>query len=225
MRFSEQLRQEADPIFEAIFSHSFVQGIAKGEVPKEALIHYVKQDYEYLNAFMKVYGIAISKAESREDMAMYNEQISFVLHSEVHPHLNFCEVAGVNYEDLQGESLAPTADHYISHMLSVAYRGTPGEILAVLLPCPWTYWEIGKKITDDVQPNESHPFYEWIRFYNDDVCASVTKQFCNRLDRWALTAGEHEKQKMKEAFLTSCRLEYAFWDMAYTEEKWQPEKA
>lgn len=223
MSFSKELRQEADSIFEGIFSHPFVRGIAAGEVPKESLIHYVKQDYEYLNAFMKVYGVAISKCTSREDMAMFNEQISFVLNSEIHPHHNFCEVAGVDYKDLHGYPLTPTADHYINHMLTVAYQGTLGEMLAVLLPCPWTYWEIGEKIIKDVHPTESHPFYEWISFYNDEACASTTLQFCERLDRWAEQSGTREKQQMRNAFLKSCQLEHAFWEMAYTEENWRAE--
>lgn len=221
MKFSEQLRQEAEPIFEAIFSHPFVRGIGEGDVPKEVLIHYVKQDYEYLNAFMKVYGLAVSKCDNREDMAMFNEQISFVLNSEIHPHHNFCEVAGVEYEDLQGEPLAPTAHHYITHMLTVAHQGSLGEILAALLPCPWTYREIGEKIMKDVQPDRAHPFYEWISFYSDEKCALITKSFCERLDHWAEEASEREKQKMKDAFLKSCRLEYSFWEMAYTQQQWQ----
>ena len=61
MSFSKQLRQEADSIFEAIFAHPFVRGIASGDLQAEQLIHYVKQDFEYLNSFMQMYGTAISK--------------------------------------------------------------------------------------------------------------------------------------------------------------------
>jgi len=61
MSFTEQLRRENDDLFAAIFKHPFVRGIAEGKLDREQLIHYVKQDYEYLNAFMRIYGIAISK--------------------------------------------------------------------------------------------------------------------------------------------------------------------
>ena len=79
MSFSAELRREADPIFNAIFEHPFVLGIANGRFKKEQLIHYVKQDYEYLNAFIQIYGIAISKCQNRKDMEMFNKQISFML--------------------------------------------------------------------------------------------------------------------------------------------------
>ncbi|MBM7645105.1 thiaminase/transcriptional activator TenA [Scopulibacillus daqui] len=221
MTFTVELRKEADPIFEAIFNHPFVQGIAKGHLEKEQLIHYVKQDFEYLNAFMKVYGLAISRCDTRDDISLFNRQISFVLNSEIHPHHNFCQAAGVHYDDLQYEPLAPTANHYINHMLSAAATGSLGEIIAALLPCPWTYWEIGKKLIKEINPDQSHPFYDWITFYGRDIEGeSLTEVLCERLDRWAADASEDEKQKAKSHFIKSCQLEYGFWDMAYKLEKW-----
>ena len=222
MSFSAELRREADPIFEAIFQHPFVKGLASGDLKKEQLIHYVKQDFEYLNSFVQIYGIAISKCQNREDMELFHQQISFVLNSEVHPHNNLCRVAGVAYEELQGYPLAPSAHHYIRHMLTAAHEGTIGDILAVLLPCPWTYWEIGKKLLKEVQPDPSHPFYDWIHFYGDRT-DSITTAFCARLDEWAKEARQTEKENMKELFLLSCQLEYQFWEMAYTVEDWPVE--
>ncbi|RYM04969.1 thiaminase II [Sporolactobacillus sp. THM7-7] len=220
MTFSETLRQEADPIFGAIFNHPFVQGIAKGNVKREALIHYVKQDYSYLNAFIKVYGLAIAKCDKRQDMKLFNEQIAFILNSEIHPHRNFCRVAGVRYEDLQDQPLAPTASHYIEHMLAVAYSGSLAEILAAFLPCPWTYWEIGKKLLAE-SLTEDHPFYDWITFYGENKeIQPLTERYCRRLDQLTEGVSSAEKEKIKDHFMKSCQLEYAFWDMAYRVEKW-----
>ena len=39
MRFSKQLREEANHIFEACYNHPFVQGIAEGQLGKEQLVH------------------------------------------------------------------------------------------------------------------------------------------------------------------------------------------
>ncbi|MFI8720768.1 thiaminase II [Bacillus altitudinis] len=219
MTFSTQLRQEAEPLFEAIYQHPFVRGLAAGELEKEQIIHYVKQDAEYLNAFIKIYAAAISRCTDREDITFFHQQMAFVLDSETHPHQNLCRVAGVAYDELQGASLAPSAHHYIHHMLQVAEEGTLGEIIAVLLPCPWTYWEIGKRMLKDVEPDPAHPFYEWITFYGG-LTDSVTVELCKRLDQWAEGASEKEKEKMKQHFILSCQLEYKFWDMAFTVEEW-----
>ncbi|MDG5472591.1 thiaminase II [Jeotgalibacillus sp. ET6] len=224
MTFTEELRRENEDIFSLIFDHPFVQGIGKGDVPEEALAHYIKADYEYLNAFMKIYGIAISKSSSREDIAYFNKQIDFVLHSEIHPHNNFCEVIGVSYEDLQGYPLPPTADHYIKHMMAHAQLGTLGEIIAALLPCPWTYFEIGRELIKQYSPSEDHPFFPWITFYAEQRVEDVVLVMRERLDALAESASEQEKQRMKEAFRKSCQLEWSFWEMAFSCEKWITEK-
>ncbi|TYR80782.1 thiaminase II [Priestia megaterium] len=220
MSFSAELRKEASYIYEAIFNHPFIKGISEGNVPREALIHYVTQDYEYLTAFVRIYGAALTKCRTREEMEIFNNGISLVLHSEIHPHNNFCQVAGVRYEDLHNEPLAPTATHYINHMTSVAHTGSLAEIIAVLLPCPWTYVEIGEKIMKEKKPSADHPFYEWIMFYNNDEMKQTTTWFCQKLDELTEQSTDIEKQRIKDHFMKSCELEYLFWEMAYTQEKW-----
>jgi thiaminase/transcriptional activator TenA len=220
MSFSQQLRQDGNSIFEAIYTHPFVQGIANGKLGKEQLIHYVKQDFEYLNAYMRVYGLGLSKCTERKDIEMFHEKIGFILNSEIHPHHNFCQAAGVTYEELQGYPMAPTAQHYTRHMLSVAAQGTLGEIFAVLLPCPWTYIESAERMIQEVNPGKDHPFYEWIMFYGDQTIKPGLTILCEKLDQWADTASEAEKQRMREHFMISCQLEYKFFDMAYKIENW-----
>lgn len=219
MSFTEQLRIGADPIYEAIFKHPFVRGIADGSLAKEQLIHYIKQDFEYLNTYMRIYGIAISRCETREQIALFNEQISFILSSEIHPHRNFCDRAGVAYEELQGYPLAPSAHHYTRHMLNAAYEGSLEDILAALLPCPWTYAEIGQRLLEEVRPTPDHPFYEWMHFYGSRE-SGVTDKMRSLLDGWAEGLSETRRRKLKELFDASCKLEYMFWDMAYKLEEW-----
>ncbi len=223
MSFSAELRKETDYIFEACYNHPFVQGIAKGELGKEQLIHYVKQDFEYLNAMIQSRAYGLAKCKNRDDMEMFNTSISFILNSEIHPHNNFCKVAGVEYEDLQGYALAPTAQHYTRHMLNVSQEGTLGEIIAVTLPCPWVYLYVAERIIKEFNPNPNHPFYEWIMFYGGQEEPRMNV-YLKRLDEIAEKTSEEEKAKMKEHFILSCQLEYMFFDMAYKVEQWPVQK-
>ncbi|WP_156290335.1 thiaminase II [Oceanobacillus salinisoli] len=225
MSFTEQLRKENDAIFQQIFEHPFVDGIGKGNVPNESIAHYIKADFEYLNAFMKIYGIAISKSDNRGDIQYFFDKMAFILNDEIHPHHNFCEYIGVPYETLQGHPLPPTADHYIKHMMYHAQTGTMAETLGALLPCPWTYQEIGIELMEKYQPEKDHPFYQWISFYGDTGSRNVTAEMRERLDALAEEASPLEKERIKEAFRKSCELELAFWEMAYTCEVWPSKKA
>ncbi|WP_010529204.1 thiaminase II [Lentibacillus jeotgali] len=222
MTFTQMLRKENDDLFQAIMNHPFVDGIGKGDVPDEAIAHYIKADFEYLNAFMRIYGTAISKSAKREDMQFFNNQIQFVLNSEVHPHHNFCDHIGVGYDELQGYPLPPTADHYVKHMMYHTNMGGLGEAISAVLPCPWTYLEIGRELKTQYDPPADHPFYQWINFYAEK--GNKTEEMCDRLDRIAENASQEERGHMIEAFRKSCMLELAFWEMAYTCEEWSTGK-
>lgn len=221
MAFTDQLRQEADPIFEAILAHPFIRGIAQGELDGEQLAHYVRQDFQYLTIFCQVYGLAISKSTSREDIEFFNSQISFVMDSENHPHQNLAKVSGYPIEELESaDTLAPTARNYTRHMLHAAESGTLGELLSALYPCPLTYYEIGLKLKEEVAPDASHPFKEWIEFYADPAVGEICSEFAGRIDALAEDAGSAERARMADHYLTSCRMEYMFWSMAYEVEQW-----
>ncbi|MBB5173410.1 thiaminase II [Texcoconibacillus texcoconensis] len=219
MTFSNQLREEAEELFQACYHHPFIKGIGKGDLKKEQLIHYVKQDYEYLNAMIRARALSMAKCDNREDMELFNSGIGFILNSEIHPHHCFCRVAGVDYEELQGYPLAPTAHHYANYMEKVAHEGTLAEAIAVALPCPWIYLYVGKRLIEEYNPDESHPFYEWITFYGSQEEPRMNRSL-EKLDELAERASEEEKQRMREHFMASCKLEYMFFDMAYKVEEW-----
>ena len=199
MTFSKQLREEAKDILQATYQHPFIRGIAKGDLAAEQLIHYVKQDYEYLNSMIKARGYALTKCTKREDMEMFFTGIDYVLHSEGTAHVNLCRVAGVDYEELQGYPLSPTAHHYVNHMISASASGTLGDIIAVTLPCPWMYLEIGRRLVREVKPDKTHPFYDWITIYGKDSSEATDRSF-NRLDEIAAQVGEEAACRCASCF-------------------------
>jgi thiaminase (transcriptional activator TenA) len=219
--FSDQLRSLADPLFTTVKSHPFVVGIADESLERAQLIHYVQQDFQYLNSYIHVYGLGISKCVSREDMRKFHDRIGFVLDDELHAHQNLCDVAGVDYRDLQKNcTLAPSAHHYAAHMVSVAQSGTLGDILAALLPCHWMYVEIADDIMKRVQPQPNHVFYPWISFYQSEEMKESLHELREWLDANADDVGPRAKERMEQAFMVSCQMECRFFDMAYNLEKW-----
>ena len=221
MTFSSRLREQADSIFKAVLAHPFVDGIAKQSVEPSALIHYVRQDIQYLSTYAKVYGLAIAKSPDQSFMQLFHRRIDLVLNGEITAHLNFCKVAGVDYDMLHdSRQMAPTAQHYATHMLSTAQMGQLGDIIAVLLPCHWIYVDIAKTMQKTLQPTSNHLFYDWISFYADDRMAVGLKELIDALDQIAKNASADELRSMQNAFLTSCQMEYKFFEMAYTLEHW-----
>lgn len=226
MSFSTHIKTVAQPMLTEIMHHPFVVGIANGELPKEALTFYVGQDFNYLNAFIKVYAGAIQKCSDRQTMALFADQIEFILNSEIHPHHVFCRVAGVEYESLQHEHQAPMTYLYNEHMYNAMRTGDLIDIIAAMLPCPWTYTEIGNQLVQAGQNNDTNPYADWIDFYaggmqhNSDE-PSLTDKLFALLDREAASYDDDRLQQVEQRFLKSCELEWHFWDQAYYQKDWQ----
>lgn len=221
LSLSAELRKEAEPLFQRIYEHPFVQGIKNGTLSSEQLIHYVQQDHQYLSTFARIYALALTRSQTREEMAFFHENIGFILYSETHPHRNLCKVAGVDFEELDKDvPLAPSARNYMNHMLVAAQSHTLADLYAAILPCPWTYIDIAERMVKEINPSKEHPFYDWIHFYTTEAITDLNRDLCDRLDQLAAELTPVDRERIKEIFFISCDHEYRFWEMAYTLEQY-----
>lgn len=214
MSITAEWRERADAWFEQNYKHPFVEGIRKGQLPKESLIHYVTQDRMYLQVYMKLCGLGIFQSEEREDIDFFDQIIHIIQDEESHPHRNLCEVAGVTPESITPAPLAEAAQQYIQHMIQAGQKGF-AHLLAAMLPCPWVYQEIGRRMLKEEHVNEEHPFYPWISFYGRTSTFDTTAYIRQRLDQLVPRMGKSEQEELYRIFVQSCQHEVAFWDMAY----------
>ncbi|TFH17678.1 hypothetical protein E4H04_04635 [Candidatus Bathyarchaeota archaeon] len=95
-----------------------------------------------------------------------------------------------------------------------------GENVAALLPCMWTYLDVGG-ILADIGGYKSHFIYgAWCEAYTVPDYIDLVKVYRNLVNRSAEGAGKTEKNRMRRHFSLSMRYEYMFWNMAYSMEKW-----
>ena len=119
-------------------------------------------------------------------------------------------------DDAQDAQRSPTNTAYVNHMLATAAHHGLGATAASLLPCPWTY----HLLRDELGASE-HPLYsQWTAFYVAGLLQNSVDAWRSFVDREAQSAGRRELEAMREAFLTSSRYEYMFWEMAYNMEQW-----
>jgi thiaminase/transcriptional activator TenA len=115
---------------------------------------------------------------------------------------------------------APTNEAYTNHILRVAYEGSMGENVAALLPCMWTYLDVGGRLAE-IGGYKGHLIYEeWCEAYNAQEYNELVKIYRSLVDRSAEKSGKTVKDKMRHHFRVSMRYEYMFWDMAYSMEEW-----
>ncbi len=217
MAFSDQLLADGDSLWEAQKTHPFVVELAEGTLDPAAFRHWVEQDYRYLLDYARVFAIGGCKARDEETMTDLLGISHAILADELELHREFADEYGISRADLEGVTKAPTCLAYTNYLLRTAYEGSLAELAAAIYPCGQGYLDVADHmatIADGEQPYT--PFIE--KYTSDEFRESVAwmRGFVNRC------AEQHpgERDAMREAFLTSTRLETAFWGMAYEQETW-----
>lgn len=222
MKFSEEIRQEVDHIWEASFNHPFVKGIGDGTLRLECFRFYVLQDAYYLSHFARVQALGAVKAPDLHTTSRLAGHAQGTYEAELKLHENFSERLGITKEERDDFKPAPTAYAYTSHMYRAAYSGHLGDVIAAILPCYWLYYEIGEKLQGCI-PDE--PIYqEWIAAYGGEWFRTLVEEQIARLDEIAEKVTDADRERMKEHFILSSQYEYSFWEMAYDLETWPVHK-
>ena len=213
-RFTDDLWQEAQPLWQAILTHPFLTEIKAGTLPIESFRYYVGQDYHYLEGFARTVATALAKAPTVELLSAIARRVLTPIERPLHERL--FALAGLDPAGVADLPLAPTNLAYQNHMLAVASRGGLGETAAALLPCPWTYHELGNHLTE-----VAHPIYgQWAAFYSEGLLTDSVRAWRSFVDDEAAEAGPRTRLAMRQAFLRSMRYEWMFWEMAYRREAW-----
>lgn len=217
MAFSDRLLERGSEIWEAQKAHPFVRELADGTLDDEAFAHWVRQDYRYLLDYARVFAIAGARARSERWMTDLLDVAHTTLDTEMDLHREFAGEYGISREELESVRKAPTCEAYTSFLLRTAYEGSLAEISAALYPCGQGYLDIARHAAE--RASEEHRYTPWIEMYTSEEfheAVSMLREFVD--DCGERYPGEHDA--MQEAFLTSARWEYAFWEMAYTGESW-----
>ena len=133
--FYSDLRQESDPIFEAIFRHPMVVELCAGTLPEEKWAYYLAQDYQYLRDFKQAMGLALLQVETPREIFEWIDRIAGLADLESRRHLTWARRLGLSEDDLLSAEPDPMALVYRQHMLLAAHRSL-GELFSALVPCP-----------------------------------------------------------------------------------------
>lgn len=219
-RFSERLLKEARPVWDKCYEHPFLMELCKGTLSQDRFAYYMKQDYVYLIDYAKIFALGSLKSKDLVTMGMFARLLDSTLNVEMGLHRQYAEKFGISREELEATVPAPTTVAYTKYLLDAASTGSLAELVAVLLPCMWSYWEIGTAFAK-VPGALDHPLYkEWIEMYASEEFGELARWCISLMDRLAEGLPENELAILSDRFMASSRLEYLFWDMAYRKEEW-----
>jgi thiaminase (transcriptional activator TenA) len=219
-RFTDHLRTLAEPIWRAQHEHPFVRGISDGTLDIERFKHWVRQDYLYLIDYCRLLGLASARAPDLDTLTRFAAMLQATAHTEMDLHRAYAREFGIEPSELEQELMAPTTRAYTDFLLRVAAIGDYAELVAALLPCLWGFSDIGRALDAAGAPDEPR-YAKWIAMYADSDFAVLAEWCRDLLDRLANGCDENGRHRIEDAFLTSSRYELAFWQMAWTGERWQ----
>ncbi|KAF9335313.1 hypothetical protein BG006_000380 [Podila minutissima] len=197
--------------------HAFVQGIADGTLPKESFIHYMKQDYLFLQTYARAHGLGAFKARTMEESKAFAEIVVHIA-DESKLHIDYCAKWGITYEEIVNtpESMANVA--YTRYVLDIGMTGGLLELGLAIAPCLIGYGEIGSRLYNDPKTvrGDANPYWDWIKNYHDSNYQEAVDRGIANLERQCNTQqpSEHRLEQMEEIFRAATRLEVSFWDMA-----------
>jgi thiaminase/transcriptional activator TenA len=221
MKFSQILYEKVSGIWEKTHQHPFVVGLGTGELPTESFIRYMKQDYVFLIDYAKLFAFGSVKARDLETMGYFAKLLDETLHGEMDLHRQYAERFGITHQQLEETRPTPINLAYTRYMLNVAQNGSLDELISTLLPCMWSYWEIGKSLAENYPGSIEHPLYgDWVKMYSSVEFGELTTWLIEKLNKLVEGKPKRELDVIEEHFLTTSRFEYMFWDMVYQGGDW-----
>jgi thiaminase/transcriptional activator TenA len=217
MGFSDDLLAAGEGIWDAQYGHPFVVELAEGTLAPAAFRRWLEQDYRYLLDYARTFAVAGARAREEETMRRLLGVAHETIDVEMDLHREFAAEYGLTPADLEAVEKRPTCEAYTSFLLRTAHAGSLAETAAAVYPCGRGYLDVADHVADRV--DDGNPYAEWVETYTSDAFREEVAW----LREWVDDCAERypgERDAMREAFLTSARLEAAFWGMAYEGETW-----
>jgi thiaminase/transcriptional activator TenA len=219
LTFSQALREPHTEVWATLLSNRFVAEMADASLPPEKFRYYIEQNLQYLPEYAKVLGFGAARSATASELERFTHSLHQIVDVELGTNRKLRDaVIALGAEDMGGTvELSPTCLAYTSYLVATAATGNNLDIMAAILPCAWSYHEIAAQYPDP----EAHPVYaDWLGFFASDEYASYLRGLLDELDDLAGDVDDRELPRLRRHFLTGVRFEQAFWEMAYTMQKW-----
>ncbi|WP_199178318.1 TenA family protein [Mycobacterium hubeiense] len=199
---SESLWRRNRVLAEAALEHSFVQGIASGELARDKFAYYVGQDAAFLDAFCRAYALALAKSPDQDGLVAFRELLDGAI-DELRLHRGYAARWNVDLH----QAPDPATSAYTNFLLAVAALEPVGHIAAAMTPCMRLYAYLGQQLAGQTKPES--PYREWVTTYSSAEFEALAQRLEELLDRYG---GDHDR--LAVLYRQAMELEVRFFDAA-----------
>lgn len=206
---------KAQPVIEGIKTLPFISGLIDGTLAREKFTHYIRQDSIYLEQFARALALIGARAHRVDHLLEFIRLSEGAIVVENALHSSYFKDFGI----VGDVHISPGCHHYTSFLLKEAALAPVECAMAAVLPCFWIYKYIGDYIYEQ-QTSIDNPYQNWIDTYAGEKFELIVERALAICDQAAAECTPMQKEKMTEAFLYACQMEWMFWDSAYTRGAW-----
>ncbi|MEQ3625147.1 MAG: TenA family protein [Celeribacter sp.] len=215
-------RQAAGEAWGDYTRHAFVTGLGTGSLPRDAYLGYLVQDYLFLVHFARAWALAVTKADTIDEMRLCAATVHALIDEEMRLHVVTCAKAGIDEDMLAQAEEKPANIAYTRYVLDAGHAGDFLDLLAALAPCVLGYGEIGARLLAEARAAgtlATNPYADWIETYGGEdyqqVCSAVGGLIDAAVARRLGDAPQDSPRwpMVTRRFTTATRLEVGFWEM------------
>lgn len=212
-RFSEWLRERAEPDWSDATRHRFVEELREGTLDDAVFRRYLIQDYAFLELGARTTALAVSQAHTMDEISRLTEQLSVLTGGENDYFHRAFEELGVPEGERRDPDLGPVTEMFRDFMLRAAHEGGYEETLATTLAAEWVYLDWAEYVAD----SEPDRWYldEWVEIHTVPEFEEYVAWLREQLDTYGPDLAPHRQACLDELFGRTVELEVAFFDAAY----------
>jgi thiaminase (transcriptional activator TenA) len=199
---SESLWHRNRVLAQAALEHSFVRGIATGELPRARFAYYVGQDAAFLDAFCRAYALALAKSPDYHGLIAFRELLD-AADDELRLHQDYAARWEVDLHPAPDSATSA----YTNFLLAVAALEPVGHIAAAMTPCMRLYAYLGQQLAAQTKPES--PYREWVVTYSSEQFEALARRLEGLLDRYG-----GDQDRLAVLYQRAMELELRFFDAA-----------
>lgn len=216
-RFTDRLRDSAEPFWTEATTHRFTRQLADGSLPDEVFIRYLIQDYHYVDCLAQAVGFAVALAPDMATRRPLAGFLSVLTNAENDFFLKSFERLGVPEATWRNTPPSPVT-HAISEAIVGGASGYAGsgqypEAMTVLLCSEWVYQAWAEPVADAQPPQPQ--YREWIALHATEEFVGFVEWLRAETDRACEGLDEARQVALVALFRKVTELEAAFFEEAF----------
>ncbi|EWY37933.1 hypothetical protein N825_16145 [Skermanella stibiiresistens SB22] len=212
-RFTEGLRDGAEPHWTRMTTHRFARELGDGTLDDAVAARYLVQDYAFVNSFVALLGSAIAAAPSMPSKREFAQFAAAVTADENDFFLRSFEALDIPEAVWRTPDLGPVTLDFIDMLEGAGRSRSYPHILSVLVAAEWSYLTWAKSCPA-TRPDRFW-LAEWIELHAIPEFEAFVTWLREETDRVGAAADPETQALMAGNFRRMMALEEAFFDAAY----------